>query len=428
VRDGGGLWRHRDFLLLWGGQTVSEIGSAVTVLALPLIAVTVLHADALHVGLLQTFATLPYLLVALPAGAIVDRLPRQATLIWCDVGRALALGSVPVAAAAGALGLPQLYAVALVTGVLGVFFNVAYLSYLPTLVPRDLLVDGNGKLQTTHAVAQISGSSLGGGLAALLGAAGAVTADAVSYLVSIVTVAGIRTREPTRPPAPRVSLRAQIGEGLRFTWSDPIMRVVLLSGSHSLVFASMGQALFVLFLVRDLHAGPVGVGLVSAVSGTGALAGAVLAARMIRWVGSARILWVSKLCFTGSFAILPIVYAPWGLPAAAASGLIGAAAVTVYNVAQVSYRQAACPPHLLGRLTATFRWVMWGAMPLGTLLGGLLGGLIGVRATLAVAAAGSFAGTAWLFASPLRTLRDLPDPIPATERAHSGVVDEPSAP
>lgn len=415
MRDGGGLWRHRDFLLLWGGQAVSEIGSAVTVLALPLIAVTSLRADALHVGLLQVFATLPYLLVALPAGAIVDWLPRRATLIWCDLGRGIALGSVPVAAAMGVLGLPQLYAVALLTGVLGVFFNVAYLSYLPTLVPRDLLVDGNGKLQTTHAVAQISGSSLGGGLAALVGAAGAVTVDAVSYLASIATVMGIRTREPARPPAPRIPLRSQIGEGLRFTWSDPIMRVVLLSGGHSLVFASMTQALFVLFLVRDLHAGPVGVGLQSAMSGTGALLGALLAARLIRRVGSARILWLSKLWFTGSFGVLPLTHAPWGLPVAAASGLIGAGAVTVYNVAQVSYRQAACPPHLLGRLTATFRWVMWGAMPLGALLGGLLGGLIGVRATLAVAAVGAFAGTAWLFASPLRTLRDLPDTAAAGE-------------
>jgi MFS family permease len=178
----------------------------------------------------------------------------------------------------------------------------------------------------------------------------------------------------------------------------------------------------VLFFVRDLHAGPLGIGLLSAVSGIGALAGALLATRVIRRVGSARVLWLSKLWFTGSFGVVPLAQAPWGLPAAAASGLIGTAAVTVYNVAQVSYRQAACPPHLLGRLTATFRWVMWGAMPLGTLLGGLLGGLLGVRATLAVAAVGSFAGTAWLFASPLRTLRDLPDPDPDPGGAPPAVV------
>jgi MFS family permease len=412
MSDPRGLWRHRDFLLLWGGQTVSEVGSAVTLLALPLVAVTVLHAGALQVGLLQTSATLPYLLVALPAGAIVDRLPRRTTLIWCDVGRAVALGSVPVAAAAGALRMPQLYLVALLSGVLGVFFNVAYLSYLPMLVPREQLVDGNGKLQTTHAVAEISGSGLGGGLVSLVGAAGAVTADAASYLVSVVSLARIRTPEPARPPVTRTSLRTQIGEGLRFTWSDWIMRVVLISGGHSLVFSSMTTALFVLFLVRDLHAGPVTVGVVTAASGVGGLAGALLASRVIGRVGSARVLWLSKLWFTGSFGVLPLAFPPWGPALAGASGLLGTAAVTIYNVAQVSYRQAACPPELLGRLTATFRWVMWGAMPLGSLLGGLLGGAIGVRTTLAVAAAGSMAGTGWLLASPLRTLRDLPSPEP----------------
>lgn len=420
-----GLWRHRDFLLLWGGQTISEIGSAVTMLALPLAAVTLLHARALEFGLLQMAATLPYLLVALPAGAIVDRLPRRATLVWCDVGRAAALASVPLAAASGALTMPQLYLVALVSGVLGVFFDVAYLSYLPSLVTREQLIDGNGKLQTTHAVSLISGSALGGGLVALLGAAGAVAVDAVSYLVSVASVLGIRAREPERgrPPradGPRSSLRAEIAEGLRFTWADPIMRVLMVSGCHSLVFSSMTSALFVLFLVRDLHAGAVTVGAVSALSGAGGLIGAAIAARLITRVGSARVLWLTKLVFTGAFGLLPLARPPWGLALAAASGLVGAAAVTVYNVGQVSYRQAACPPWLLGRLTATFRWVMWGAMPLGALLGGLLGGLIGVRATLVVSSVGAILGTGWLFASPLRTLRDLPtpaDPAPAGSAA-----------
>jgi predicted MFS family arabinose efflux permease len=416
-----GLWRHRDFLLLWGGQTISEMGSAVTVLALPLAAVTLLHARALEFGLLQMSATLPYLLVALPAGAIVDRLPRRATLVWCDVGRAAALASVPLAAASGALTMPQLYLVALVSGVLGVFFDVAYLSYLPSLVTREQLVDGNGKLQTTHAVSLISGSALGGGLVALLGAAGAVAVDAASYLVSVASVIGIRAREPVRRvDGPRTSLRTEITEGLRFAWSDPIMRVLMVSGCHSLVFSSMTSALFVLFLVRDLHAGAVTVGVVSAISGVGGLLGAATASRVIARVGSARVLWLTKLAFTGAFGLLPLARPPWGIALAAASGLIGAATVTIYNVGQVSYRQAACPPGMLGRLTATFRWVMWGAMPLGALLGGVLGGLIGVRATLAVSSIGAILGTGWLFASPLRTMRDLPAADPASAGSAAG--------
>ena len=417
-----GLWRHRDFLLLWGGQTISEMGSAVTVLARPLAAVTLLHARTLEFGLLEMSATLPYLLVALPAGAIVDRLPRRATLVWCDVGRAAALASVPLAAASGVLTMPQLYLVALISGVLGVFFDVAYLSYLPSLVTREQLVDGNGKLQTTHAVSLISGSALGGGLVALLGAAGAVAVDAASYLVSVASVVGIRAREPVRRTVgPRTSLRTEITEGLRFTWGDPIMRVLMISGCHSLVFSSMTSALFVLFLVRDLHAGAVTVGVVSAISGVGGLLGAATASRVIARVGSARVLWLTKLAFTGAFGLLPLARPPWGIALAAASGLIGAATVTIYNVGQVSYRQAACPPGMLGRLTATFRWVMWGAMPLGALLGGVLGGLIGVRATLAVSSIGAILGTGWLFASPLRTMRDLPTPAdPASAGSAAG--------
>ncbi len=423
------LLRHRDFLLLWGGQTVSELGSAVTLLALPLVAVAVLHASTLQVGLLGTAATLPYLLVTLPAGALVDRMPRRATLLWADVGRAALLGSVPLAAAVGALGMPQLYAVAIAAGVLGVFFDVAYLSYLPALVPRALLADGNGKLQTTHAVARISGSGLGGGLAALLGPAGSVAADAASYLVSVASLLAVRAREPVRTGRrPRPDMRAEIAEGLRFTWQDRILRAVMLSGAHSLVFSSMSMALLVLFLVRDLHGGPVTVGVVAAVGGAGGLAGGLLAGRIARRVGTARVLWLSKLWFTSGFALLPLARGPWGAALAALAGAVGNSGVAVYNTAQVTYRQASCPPRLLGRLNATMRWVMWGAMPLGATLGGLLGAAIGVRATLAVAGAGAVLSAGWLLHSPLRALRDLPDPPPlpggtAADAGHAGQPD-----
>jgi predicted MFS family arabinose efflux permease len=249
-----------------------------------------------------------------------------------------------------------------------------------------------------------------------------VAVDAASYLVSVASVVGIRAREPVRRTVgPRTSLRTEITEGLRFAWSDPIMRVLMISGCHSLVFSSMTSALFVLFLVSDLHAGAVTVGVVSAISGVGGLLGAATASRVIARVGSARVLWLTKLAFTGAFGLLPLARPPWGIALAAASGLIGAATVTIYNVGQVSYRQAACPPGMLGRLTATFRWVMWGAMPLGALLGGVLGGLIGVRATLAVSSIGAILGTGWLFASPLRTMRDLPAPAdPASAGSAAG--------
>ena len=195
------LWRHRNFLLLWSGQTVSEMGSAVTQLALPLTAVVVLHASTFQVGALTAAATLAFALIALPAGAIVDRRAKRWLMIWCDVARMLIIGSVPLAAAFGALTLGQLYAVAIAAGVFTVFFDVSYQSYLPVLIGTDNLVDGNGKLGASQSFAQVAGPGLGGGLVGLVGAAQAMSA----------------TRSPTRsrwppcsPSAPPRSRRIQI--------------------------------------------------------------------------------------------------------------------------------------------------------------------------------------------------------------------------
>ena len=193
----GSLWRHRNFLLLWAGQSVSEMGSAVTQLALPLTAVVILRASTFQVGLLTSAATAAFALIALPAGALVDRWAKRRLMIWCDAARMLIIGSVPVAAALHLLTLGQLYAVAVTTGVCTVFFDVAYQSYLPAVVAREQLVDGNGKLGATQSFAQVAGPGLGGGLVGLLGAARAMAADAISYAISVASLLAIRDREVT---------------------------------------------------------------------------------------------------------------------------------------------------------------------------------------------------------------------------------------
>src|SRR5271169_1989756 len=204
------LWRHRNFLLLWSGQTVSEMGSAVTQLALPLTAVVVLGASTFQVGLLTSAATAAFALIALPAGALVDRRAKRRLMIWCDVARMLIIGSVPLAAAFGVLTLGQLYAVAVTAGVCTVFFDVAYQSYLPVVVTREHLVDGNGKLGASQSFAQVAGPGLGGGLVGLVGAAGAMAADAISYAVSVASLLAIRVREEALPAADsRAGLRAE---------------------------------------------------------------------------------------------------------------------------------------------------------------------------------------------------------------------------
>jgi MFS family permease len=199
VRTGTSLWRHRNFVLLWSGQSVSEVGSAVTVLALPLTAVVVLRASTFQVGLLTSASTAAFALIALPAGALVDRWAKRRLMIWCDAARLVIIGSVPLAAALGVLTLGQLYAVAVTAGVATVFFDVAYQSYLPVVVDRDHLVEGNGKLGATQAFAQVAGPGLGGALAGLIGAARALAVDAISYAISVASLLAINVPEDIPP-------------------------------------------------------------------------------------------------------------------------------------------------------------------------------------------------------------------------------------
>jgi MFS family permease len=399
------LWRHRDFMLLWGGQTVSEMGSAVTQLALPLTAVVVLSATTFQVGLLTSAATLAFALIALPAGAIVDRRAKRGLMIWCDVARMLIIGSVPLAAALHLLTMGQLYAVAITAGVCTVFFDVSYQSYLPVLIPKEDLVDGNGKLGATMSFAQVTGPGLGGGLVGLLGAAGAMTADAISYAVSVASLLAIRAHEePQRPEHRR--LRAEIAEGLSFVLRHPILRKIVACTGTANLFGSMATALEIIFLVRVLHVRPADTGLLIAITALGGVAGGALSGRLARRIGSARIIWFSILVLSLPTLLVPLAEPGWRIALFAAGWAANSFTAVVYNVAQVSYRQAICPPHLLGRMNAAVRWVVWGTLPLGGLLGGTLGALLGVRPTLWISFVGSWAAGWWVFFSPLRRMRD----------------------
>jgi len=407
------LWRHRNFLLLWGGQTVSEMGSAVTQLALPLTAVVVLGASTFQVGLLTSAATLAFALIALPAGAVVDRWPKRWLMIWCDAARVLIIGSVPLAAVLGVLTMGQLYAVAITAGVCTVFFDVAYQSYLPVVVAREDLVDGNGKLGATQSFAQVAGPGLGGGLVGLAGAAGAMAADAISYIVSVASLLAIRTHEESpRAEGGRAGLRAEIAEGLSFVLRHPILRKIVACTGTANLFGSMATALEIVFLVRVLHVPPAGTGLLIAVASLGGVAGGVLSGRLGRRVGSARIIWYSLLVLGLPILLVPLAAPGWRITAFVVGMAFMGFSAVVYNVAQVSYRQAICPPRLLGRMNAAVRWVVWGTIPLGGLLGGVFGTLIGVRPTLWIAFVGCWAAGWLVYFSPLRGMRDIPEEQP----------------
>jgi MFS family permease len=416
------LWRHRDFLVLWGGQSVSEIGSSITVLAVPLAAVVLLNASTFQVGLLTAMSTLSFLLVALPAGALVDRAAKHRLMMWCDLGRLLLIGSVPLATLPGLhLTYLHLLIVALLAGVLTVFFDVAYQSYLPVLLDKEDLVDGNGKLGTTQSFAQFAGPALGGLLVGALGAARAMIADAASYGLSAVSLFLIRTPEPPPHPSHKERrVRDDIKEGLRFVVGHPILRKVVACTGTGNLFNAMIVAVEMPFMVRVLHLEPSGVGLILTIGAVGGMVGGITAAPLARRVGSARIIWLAPLVLSVPAFLSPLAQPGWQvLFWAAGIAFFGMMAV-VYNVAQISYRQAVTPHALLGRMNASVRFIVWGTMPLGALLGGVLGTWLGLRAVVWIGVTGSYLAGLWVFFSPLRTMRDVPttqEPLAAARHA-----------
>jgi len=284
-RPAGGLWRHADFLRLWCGQSVSELGSQISELAIPLLAAVDLHASPIEFSLLGVVGFLPFILFALPAGAWVDRVRRRPILIVGDGSRAVLLALIPVLWATGALRIWQLLAIQFVVGIFTVFFDVAYQSYLPVLVERDQLVDGNAKLQLTVSVAQVAGPGASGALVAAITAPYAIVADAVSFVVSTVLMLRMRGREERPPPSPRPRLWAEVKEGLRWVFGDPWLRATGASIALSNFFSNVLFAAFVLYLVRSLGMSSVEIGLVLALGSCGAVAGALLVARIQRRAG-----------------------------------------------------------------------------------------------------------------------------------------------
>jgi len=416
------LWHHRDFIRLWTGDSISQIGTMVSLIALPLLAIKVLDATPFEVGLLTTAETAAFLLVGLPAGAWVDRVRRRNVLIVGDIGRAVLLGSLPLAWYLDLLTLAQLYAVALFTGVLTVFFDVAYQSYLPSLVGRGHLVEGNAKLEASRAVAQIAGPSVGGVLVQWLTAPYAVLVDAASYLWSAVWVAAIRNREPKPERAPDRHLGREIREGLRFVLGHRLLRAITATTGTSNLFSSILNTAFIIVLADqaqlDLSAGT--IGLVFTIGSIGGLLGAVGAARVARTLGQGPTIWLSILAGAPFVLVTPLVQRDWTLWAVAACWAVNGFLVVVYNITQVSFRQGLCPERLLGRMNATIRFLVWGTMPLGGFIGGVLGSTIGVRPTMWVGAIGMALAFLPAFLSPLRTMRELPSSYDPEQAARIG--------
>jgi MFS family permease len=402
------LAKHRDFRLLWFGETTSSLGSSVASVALPLVAVVTLRADTFTVGLLAAAAWLPWLFIGLPAGALVDRLPKRPLMLACNLASMLLFASVPVAAWLGFLTVTQLLVVALLGGTAKVFFATAYRVYLPTLVSGDDLLEANAKLQGSESAVQVAGPGIAGLLAQAFGAVSGLLVDAVSFGVSVLCLRSIRTREkrPERTTTDR--LRDEIADGLRFVVHDRFLRVLTVFGAISNIALMGYDSISVVFLVRDLGAGPAAVGVVLALASAGGIFGALLAGRLSAKFGSARAFLLCEVSAAPMLVLGPLSSPGWGLALFVTGGIVLGAGVVTSNVLSSTFRQRYCPPELFGRITASTSVLNYGAIPLGALLGGTLGQTLGVRETLWIMAGLQAVSITVLVFSPLRTLRDFP--------------------
>jgi MFS family permease len=412
MRRPGGLWLHRDFRALWGAETISQLGSQVTFLALPLVAILVLDESTFRVALLTSVEFLPFLLFTLPAGVWVDRLRRRPILILGDLGRAVALLSVPVAHWLGVLTIWQLYVVGFVAGVCTVFFDVAYQSYLPALVGREQIVEGNAKLELSRSAASIGGPGLAGALVSALTAPVAVLVDAVSFLVSALLLGRIRAAEVVPARDERRPLRTELLEGLRYVLTHSYQRGMVAAVALSNFFGQLVFSILLVYAVRELGLSAATIGIVLAVGNLGTLAAALTAGRIGKRLGVGRTIVLAALLFAPGTLLIALAPEGLAIPFITASMMIIGFGGILYNVTAISLIQAITPDRMLGRANASRRFVVWGVIPFGGLAGGALGSAIGLRATIAVGAVGGLLAVVPIVLSPVRKVVTMPDGEP----------------
>ncbi len=410
----GGVWRNGDFVRLWTASTISVFGSLITRTALPFAAILVLGAGPLEIAGLRSLELVAALVVGLVAGAWVDRLRRRPVMIAADLGRAILLGSIPLAALGGVLGIGQLFGVAFLAAILTTFFDLADRSYLPSLVAPRQLVAANSALTASASVAEFTAFGLGGFLIQLFSAPIAIAVDAVSFLVSAAFLGSIGRPEPPRPaPEDRRPILHEIGHGLRLVVGSPILRAIAgASASAHVLWGIFGTA-YLLFATRDLGLGPASIGVIAGLGGAGSLVGAVLAARAVRRLGLGPTLLLGMIGFTAGNALIPL--APSGaivLGAAclAAQQLVGDGFGTAYDVVEISLRQSIVADEDLGRVNGTIRFITVLLQLAATIAGGLIAESLGLRTAMALGVGGGIAAIAFIWFSPIRSMRVVPPP------------------
>ena len=410
------LWQHPDFLRLWVGQTISKLGSVVTRTAVPLVAILVLGAGPWELAVLVIVQSLGILIVGLIAGAWVDRLRRRPLLIWDDLIRAAVLLSIPVAYAFGTLRIEQLYLVVFLASCLGALFDAAYPAYVPTLIGRDRLVEGNSKLATSSSIAEIGGPSFAGGLVQLVSAPFAILVDAISFIVSAVSLVLIRAPEPSHPTREaRTRIVHEFAEGLRSVRHHPIVFPLAARSVPGHVFGAFYGVLYSIYLLRELHLDPFLLGIVISAGGVGSLVGSLFASRVVNALGIGPTLVGMAIASSILGVLTPLAQGPVAIATIMLllPQLIGDGLQTIEGVAELSLIQGVTPDGILGRVNATLDVVSHGiAYPLGALVAAYVAEQIGARGGIAIGWAGMALSIAFLLFSPIPRLRAATDYAP----------------
>jgi MFS family permease len=428
-RPSGGLWSNADFLKLWSGQSISEFGSQVSALAIPWLAAVGLHASPIDFSVLGMLGFLPFILFALPAGVWVDRLRRRPILIAGDASRAVLLAYIPIAWALGILDIWQLMALQFVIGIFTVFFDIAYQSYLPSLVEREQLVEGNSKLQTTVAAAGIAGPGVAGVLIGVLTAPYAIALDAASFVLSTAFMLPIRAPEnlpERREGEPKPKMLPELKEGLLYVVRHRHLKWIAACTGASNLFGQIAFSIVVLYMARTLHISSFWAGTVFAGLGVGSIAGALTTTRLQKAVGVGRAIWLTSVVFSVAALAFPLAPRGFPVPVLLAGTLLAGYGGMAYNISQVSLRQAITPERLQGRMNASMRWIVWGTIPLGTLAGGTIATVYSLRTALWVGAVGGLFTFLPVFLSSVRSIREMPGALVDPESPLDGIV-EPAA-
>ena len=414
------LLKDREFAKMWAGETISVVGSQFSSVAIPILAVDVLGATTLQVGILNALSLLPFPLFGLLVGVWADRHLKRPTMIAADLGRMFFLGLIPLSALLFSVTMNLLYLVVFAVGTLQAFFDISYQAYLPHLVRSDQLVEGNSRLTTSRSAATVVGPSLAGIATGIVGAPMAILGDVLGYLGSAAFLSDIR-RPETRPEPRQTKVLRDIREGLHTVFGNRNLTSIALTTGTSNLFSNAFQVVSLILLLRVLGFTPFEYGVVLAFGGLGAVVASLVVMRFIKMVGVGNAI-VAGAFVSGVPSIL-LYFADVGnaFAIAAAMFFVTLVGVETYNVAQVSYRQALVPLNLQGRMNASMRVLVWGPIPVGALLGGLLGTLVGAREGVLIAAIGGSLPFLWVLFSPIRQVKVIPERATSQEQSSEAV-------